>query len=169
MNIEVQDPTGRRRGGGESGNQRRASCKRRALRARARVREIDTREGVGAATTRAVLCQRRVERAAALDDEVTSQTSPPEANDRSGNGSDPQRGHGASSWRGSSAGQPHRDERARGRERRNNRARARVRSNRTRPGLATTVRSAEVGRETVRCPSMPAGVGGESSRAGERA
>jgi hypothetical protein len=68
--------------------------------------------------TRAVLCQRRAERAAALDDEVTSQTSSPEANDRSGNRSDPQRGPGASSWKGSSAGQPHRDERARGRERR---------------------------------------------------
>jgi hypothetical protein len=66
--------------------------------ARAR-REIDTREGVSAAMTRAVLCQRRIERAAALDDEVTSQTSSSEANDRSGNRSDPQRGPGASSWK----------------------------------------------------------------------
>jgi hypothetical protein len=62
-------------------------------------REIDTKEGVSAAMTRAVLCQRRVERAAALDDEVTSQTSSSEANDRSGNRSDPQRGPGASSWK----------------------------------------------------------------------
>jgi len=31
-----------------------------------------------------------------------------------------------------------------------------------------STRSAEVGRATVRCPSMPSGVGGESSRAGER-
>jgi hypothetical protein len=66
--------------------------------ARAR-REIDTREGVSAAMTRAVLCQRRIERAAALDDEVTSQTSSPEADDRSGDRSDPQRGPRASSWK----------------------------------------------------------------------
>jgi len=41
---------------------------------------------------------------------VTSETSSPEANDRSGNGNDPQRGTRASSRMGSGAGQPHCDE-----------------------------------------------------------